>query len=825
MIDRAIDRRPFSDRSLAAALAFVSASAIAHQIVIMQMLSIAQWDRFASMVISMAMLGFGAAGTVATIFRDRLRRAIRPALMLLCAGTAVAIALTPRLSALPGSFDAFLLFYDRSQMGLLAAVYLWYCLPFFFAGLAVTLVFYTSVDRVGMLYAANLGGSGVGAVAVIALLWIVPLEYLPALLALPPAAATVVLIADRGDRGTRGESAWRPSTVAVTAAMIGAIGAAVSIAAFAPVRAQPSEYKEISAALELPGATVVHRSTSPHGELSVVRADALRVSPGLSLTYRDEPPVRDAAFVNGEYFGPLLRFDPDAADHLLGFTTRAAPYALRSPASVVVLSAATGAGVSHALSAGARSVVAVEPNRHAASLLSRHHPEWLDSLYSDPRVTLLIESPRTFLSQSATDGGHDLIVAAELGSFGGNAGVDSLHERFDLTLEAFERAWSLLSPDGMVAVTVWAEEPARLSLRLLATWRRLLDRAGVEDPVDHLLAVRSWATTTFVLSRRAISDGEIAAVRRFADAMGFDPLVMRGIDPIERDRYNRLPDDSVFDTVDAILTGDPQEVVGEYAFDIGPTRDDRPFFLRFLKLTAIGRLSDAYGPRTVPYLEIGTLLGFLTLIQIIVVATVLIVVPLSGRRFRSGARLPTLLFFSGTGTGFMLFEIVLIGQLVLFLGQPVYATAVVIAVLLVGSGTGSLLSSRIDAASPALPRIAAVAAVVLLCYALALMPVLRFLIALPVAVKVAAVVILLSVPAVVLGMLFPLGLRRLAAGRTDHIPWACAIDSLLSVTAAVAAGLLAVGIGFSLVTALAACAYGVAAAAATRLGGALRSRL
>ncbi|TVQ20441.1 MAG: spermidine synthase-like protein [Spirochaetaceae bacterium] len=814
-----IDRGPFGHWSLAAVLSLVSASVIAHQIVIMQMLSIAQWDRFASMVISMAMLGFGAAGTVATVFRDRLRRAAGPALMLLCGSTAVAVALTPRLSALPGSFDAFLLFYDPGQTALLAVVYLWYCLPFFFAGLAVTLVFYTRVDRVGLLYAANLGGSGVGAAVVIALLWIVPLDRLPALLALPPAVATVVLMVDRSARADPPRRPWNRALVAV---MVGAIGAAIVVAALAPVRAQPSEYKDISAALQLPGATIVHRSTSPHGELSVVRADALRVSPGLSLTYRSEPPVRDAVFVNGDYFGPLLGFDP-AADHILGFTTRGLPYAIGSPTSVVVLSAATGTGVSHALSAGARSVVAVEPNRHATGLLAERHPEWIDSLYSDPRVTLAVESPRAFLSRAAPTGGFDLIVASELGSFGGNAGVDSLHDRFDLTLEAFERAWSLLSPAGIIAVTVWTDEPPRLPLRLLATWRRLLDRAGVEEPVDHLIAVRGWATTTFVLSRRPVSDGQIASARRFADAMGFDPLVMRGIDAAERDRYNRLPDDSVFDSVDSLSAGDADAIVAGYDFDIRPARDDRPFFLRFLRLTAIGGLIDAYGRRSVPYLEIGTFLGFLTLIQVIVVATLMIVVPLSGHRFQTGGRLPTLLFFCGTGTGFMLFEIVLIQQLTFLLGQPVYATAAVIAVLLIGSGIGSLLSSRIDAASRFLPRIAGVAAAVLLCYAVALMPLLRFLIAFPVATKIVAVVILLLVPAVVLGMLFPLGLRRLAAGRTDHIPWACAIDSLLSVTAAVAAGLLAVELGFAMVTAVAAAAYGVSAAAATRLGGAAKA--
>ena len=71
-----------------------------------------------------------------------------------------------------------------------------------------------------------------------------------------------------------------------------------------------------------------------------------------------------------------------------------------------------------------------------------------------------------------------------------------------------------------------------------------------------------------------------------------------------------------------------------------------------------------------------------------------------------------------------------------------------------------------------------------------------------------------------MGTLFPLGLRRLAAGRGDHLPRACATDSCLSVVATALATLVALEAGFTAVLVTAALAYGLAALAALRLGAA-----
>src|SRR5262249_57065392 len=55
------------------ALALVSAAMLAYEVLLTRLFSIIQWHHFAYMVISMALLGFGASGTALAFARHRLQ--------------------------------------------------------------------------------------------------------------------------------------------------------------------------------------------------------------------------------------------------------------------------------------------------------------------------------------------------------------------------------------------------------------------------------------------------------------------------------------------------------------------------------------------------------------------------------------------------------------------------------------------------------------------------------------------------------------------------------------------------------------------------------
>src|SRR5688572_27352971 len=81
-------------------LGILSAAIIAFQLALMQILSVVQWHHFAYMVISVALLGFGAAGTVLALFRQWLLKRIHLLLPALMIGCGITMALVVYLSQL-----------------------------------------------------------------------------------------------------------------------------------------------------------------------------------------------------------------------------------------------------------------------------------------------------------------------------------------------------------------------------------------------------------------------------------------------------------------------------------------------------------------------------------------------------------------------------------------------------------------------------------------------------------------------------------------------------------------------------------------------------
>ncbi|HUI72426.1 MAG TPA: hypothetical protein VL354_18045, partial [Spirochaetia bacterium] len=57
-----------------AALFFVSVCVLAFEIEVMRVFSVSSWSNFGAMVISIALLGFGLAGTLLTFLSRRVRR-------------------------------------------------------------------------------------------------------------------------------------------------------------------------------------------------------------------------------------------------------------------------------------------------------------------------------------------------------------------------------------------------------------------------------------------------------------------------------------------------------------------------------------------------------------------------------------------------------------------------------------------------------------------------------------------------------------------------------------------------------------------------------
>lgn len=768
-------------------LALVSAALLAFQIALLQILATSQWHHFAYLVISIALLGFGAAGTLLALTRRWMiaRQAqLLPLLLCCCAVTlAGSLAITQSLF---GGFDSFLLFVDIGEVLKLSAVAILLMLPFACGALTIGLIFTLETERIGSYYFANMFGSGLGCLLGLAGLSLLLPQQLPPYFGFLALAAAAVLLP--------GSSSGTRSVLVISLAL-------VTIFLLQPAALELSQYKDLRRALDLPEARIVANQPAAAGQIHIVDAPMLRSAAGVSLNWSGEIPQAPVVFINGDSIGSLPQ--ATGGDNPRNASTFALPYALGIPRRVLVLNAGTGVDVALAIDRGAEAVIAVEEHKPLVELLRTTAPTSFGRIFNNPKVTWQTLAPRTWLARDQEQ--YDLIILPNVGGFGGNAGLFALHEQPLLTREALQQAWSKLSPQGLLTVTSWVDYPVRNPLRLLATLVETLQDAGITTPQDRIAAVRSWGTLTFCVKRTPYTKAELAEIRSFAKRWAFDPALLPELRPEERQQYNRLQDDSLFQLFDAVLGPERAQLYNSYAFRIKPVSDDQPFFSQFLRWNQLDMLIGLYGQRNLPFIELGMLVAVLAAGVLSLLATLLILLPLTRLQKGSGKHWQVLLYFGGLGVGYMWTELALIHRFVLYLGQPVYATALVVAVLLIGSAAGSALTGRFSVCRPW--RWTAATAGILVLYVLLLGPLLQMTLPLAMPLRAALAVMVLTPAAVIMGMPFPLGLRLLNQVHQAEVPWAWGINSCLSVVGAAFATILAVEFGYSLLLLLAAAAY------------------
>lgn len=773
-------------------IGLLSVSIIAFELVLMQTLSIVQWYHFAYMVISIALLGFGAAGTFLSIFRKWMLEKSEVLMPLLMIISGIAMAAVIRIAQIPFfRFDCYLLFSDASHIWQLVFTYLLFFCPFFLAALAIGLIFLKFVNEIGKLYFANLAGSGAGGIFVLGLIWFLMPQQIPAVISIVPVVSGIISLSKKSR-----------ALVSATA-LISLIIIVYSI--LNPPRLELSQFKDLSRTLNLPEAKIDLEKNSPYGFIQTVSSPALRYAPGLSLNYRKDIPVIEGVFANGDWLGPVIERENSDKAFVLDYTTDALAYAMNKRERVLVLNAGTGTGMLHAISRGAKEILGVEPNSALLSLMRDELSLITDSLLDHPSVSMQNIESRTFLSMDTSV--YDLIKLPMTGSFGGNAGLYALQEQYILTKDALSEMWRRLSEEGVISATCWMDYPVRKPLKLLSTIVEMLKDEGINSPENYIAAVRSWGTITFILKKTPISGLEADRVHEFCELMSFDPAILSGLVQEDRARFNALQDDDFFKYIDEILYSEREKLYSEYDFNIRPATDNRPYFSQFYKWQSIPNLAKLFGAHALPFFEMGYLIVVLTFFQILIIAVVLVILPLFFIGWEGGHILRTLFYFSGIGLGYMFVEIVLIQMFILYFGNPIYAAAAVITSMLVCSGIGSYVSSKIKRIWDYLSAILISIIIILFLYAIQLDSILNWSIALPLPAKIMFAFILIAPVSFLMGMPFPVGISYLAEHSYRQVPWAWGINGCVSVISTAVATIVAVELGFVWVMVFAALAY------------------
>ena len=783
------------------AIALLSAAALSYEILLMRLFSIIQWHHFAYMMISVALLGYGAAGAVVTLAQRPLRARFTR-VFATAAGLFGLTALLAFLAAQTVGFNALEILWDSRQWARLALIYGLLIVPFFCAATALCLSFSRFPTHIPRLYAADITGAAVGGLGSVGLL--LALRPETALRAIAVAGLTAGALA-----AWRGGWRWSVPGFALVALVILALPAAWTAL-------QPSPYKELAQTLQVTGARVAAEVSSPLGVVTAVENPTVpfRHAPGLSLMASAEPPAQIALFTDGDGLTAINRFDgrwePLA---YLDFLTSALPYPLLEQPEVLILGAGGGADILQALALGARTVDAVELNPQVVALVQERFGAFSGRPYSLPGVRLHLGEARGFVEASAAR--FDLIQVALLDAFSAAAaGLHGLAESYLYTVEALRAYLDHLRPGGLLAITRWVNLPPRDALKLFATAVAALEAQGVTDPGARLVMIRGWKTATLLVKNGPFSAAEIAAVQAFCAARAFDPVWYPGMPPAAANRYNILDQPYFYDGAAALLSDRRADFLKRYKFALRPATDDRPYFFHFFRWDALPEILALKNRGGLSLLEWGYPVVIATLAQALLAGFTLTILPLwlflrrePDASFKVGRPAG---YFTALGLAFMFVEIAFIQKFILFLSHPVYAVAVVLTAFLLFAGLGSRMAARFQTEGNSRRAVglavAAIAGLALL-YVLALPPVFRHLMGLAEGLKIGLSVLLIAPLASAMGMPFPLGLAGVAARTPALVPWAWALNGFASVVGAVLATLLAIHWGFTAVVLMAVALY------------------
>ncbi|MFO1161333.1 MAG: hypothetical protein U1E60_21025 [Reyranellaceae bacterium] len=789
-------------------LFLVCFASIGFEIALTRFFALSSWSEYGYWVISLAMFGLAASGTVAALAAPTLLRHSRTVLALLPVLTMVAATVGWHWTTLV-PFNPLELQNRQLWGAQFANIAQYYAalFPFFFlVGLYIALVFVLNARQIGRVYAADLAGAGLGAVAVLALMFVVPPFDLVACLL--PALALAAFLESRAHPAPR---RWAIATLLVFLPCAASLVLAN--------QARVNEFKDIFAPLNTHGSRVLAEIRSPKGRYLMVDSFVERLETDLSANAGrlgiKGLPRAFGLYQDGNRIANLPREgQPDTA--YFAATLDAEPYRLRPGARVLLLGAAGGFRLHEALGAGASSVEIVEPD----SVLRRALVAGLGPVGPIEPATarrVLGTSPLA-LARLDHQGVFDVIdITREFLA-------QSETNRAVLSAETLVALLRMLAPGGILSIPMSIREFPVYAVQAMVAAHAALQQAGVAAPARHVAIYRSAFNLRLLLSPTPFDAATLDALASFCDERSFDLVHLAGRDLSGTRIYNSLSLVTFAEAAESD-SADPlrEEAVAALAgrdspyhgfFRLRPPTLDRPFFTGVLPLGRLGTILERV--ELVPREELAWLVNLAVLVQALALGLAVAALPLLARgpftEVRGRQFVAVLCYFAGLGVGFLTLEIYLIEKASHYLQDRTFAFGFVLAAMLVSAGAGSWLAQRQAARPQHAVILAVLVALAWIGLAVAgLDPLLSATADWALVLRFGVLLLVIAPLAVALGMPMALGLGRFEGTTVTLLPWAWAINGAGSVIATPLANLVMVEWGYTVLLGLAFALYLVVA--------------
>jgi len=783
-ISQALPAEQSQERALLAGVALSSFAALLLELALTRLFSVVLFYHFAFLAISIALLGLGSGGVFAYLGKSWLGRfQTRSLLSWLCIGNAFIVPVVLEIVLhVPVSLSL-----SSANFFRLTAIYLAAAVPFFITGLEFSILFARESRHISRLYGADLIGGALACLAVVPLLnW----------LGGPNAILFAALMAAVAGAVWANDTKIRKPALGLAAALLLLIAANWSGRLIDVVYAKG--VLRDKAWVEFARWNAISRvevDRQRDAKVVVIDADA--------STYIMDADLKQ--WEGSEWQEDLMSAPPALAN------------ILRPHGDYAIIGPGGGVDVLRAVANGSPSVTGIEINPIIANTVMRgRYADYSYHLYERPEVHIQVTDGRSFVRNAKQK--FDVVQMTLVDTWASTAaGAFALSENSLYTVEAFREYFEHLKPGGMIAITRWEFRQPREALRVVSVAMQALHEFGVQDPSRNFIVVSQGnldedGIPVVVLAKKsAFTTEEEESVRAH---LSRNPELMALYLPSE-------PKQNPFSVL--IARNDPYAFAKQYAYDVAPVRDDAPFFFFTLKIGQI-----LHGDDLSQGIDWKVNLGVVVLAMVLVISCLAVfaflVVPLALRGGRKQQRPVQLLYFVAIGVGYILVEIAFIQRFVLFLGHPTYALTVVVFLLLLSSGAGSLASRKWVAHPKNAWLPLALIAATLVLYVFILPGLLNKLVGLPFDAKLMISAVLLVPLGFAMGMPFPTGLRALASipvpefptadqfeeNQENAVEWAWAMNAGSSVLGSVLAMVIAIQFGLNVALACGAAAYLIA---------------
>ena len=789
------------DRTILPLLSLTSFAALLLELSLTRLFSVVLFYHFAFLAISIALLGLGAGGVFAYVLKPQLVRfSTRRAAVRICLLEAVLVIMV--LEIVLHVPVALTVTWKNSLH--LNALYFAAAAPFFLTGLLFSVVFSRETSRVTRLYAADLCGGALACLAVVPLLnW---LGGTNTVLCSSAVLALAAIICSENQIERRTAIAFAVAIILLIA--VNHSNRWIDIV-YAKGKFRNPEWVEFARWNALSRVEVDRQQLA---KAIVIDADASTYIMNCDLAHWHDT----------EWEKDLMSSPPALAN------------VLRPHGAFAIIGPGGGVDVLRAVASGSPSVTGIEINPIIADTIMRgRYADYSQHLYERPEVHIHVTDGRSYLR--STPERFDVVQMTLVDTWASTAaGAFALSENNLYTVEAFGEYFAHLQPDGLIAITRWEFRQPREALRVVSVAMEALHRLGVANPQNNFIVAsqgplnQDGIPVVVLAKKSAFTSGEISAIKnhlvRYA---GLSTLYLpnnalrsyrsRASSKIEQpnealasDLTNAGPANSF---AALITSNDPYAFATRYEYNVAPVTDNSPFFFFTLKPSQILGQQDLQRG-----IDWKVNLGFSVLIVVLLISLVAVaaflILPLA---LRKGPRssIP-LYYFIAIGLAYILVEIAFIQRFVLFLGHPTYALTVVIFLLMLSSGAGSLASRRwlVQTRRVWIPLTLALAAIILDVFLLPSL--LTAGIGLRFAYRLIISALLLVPLGFLMGMPFPSGLRALSSlnggeranfSADNAVEWAWALNAAASVLGSVLAMVIAIQFGLNATLACGAAAY------------------